>query len=466
VGADLDTIQRGAAPAVRRRIPSRASAWLRARSPSARVGLAVLGIGITVSVAQGGRWLAPLLERKPTQNAEAYQFYLRGREYERTGPIGAADTLYRHALALDAGFALARARLALVHLTETPRAEDARLEQARLEATEALRMRPGLADAHFALGLYWQRRNDHNRALAELDKARTGFERSGALYAAIGASYRALGRWEEAVVAFERALQLDPANIIYAPSLAITYGRLRRYGESTRLWSRYMALTPDAYHLMLIKGWSYVRWDGTSDTLAALLQRMPPDLDHRGMVTFSRVYVARLRRRPADALAALAASRHVVSEDDMLYAPHSILRGRAYHDLGDSARARAQYDSARAMLEDSVAVHPNDSRLHIALGMAFAGLGRREDAIRSAQRAMALAPITEDVVRATCFMGGAAEIFAFLGEKDAALGLLDQLLGMPAGREASVALLRVDPAYDRLRDDPRFERMLQRHTTS
>jgi len=79
---------------------------------------------------------------------------------------------------------------------------------------------------------------------------------------------------------------------------------------------------------------------------------------------------------------------------------------------------------------------------------------------------MALAPISEDVVRATCFMGGAAEIFAYLGENDAALGLLDQLLQMPAGREASVPLLRVDPAYDRLRDDPRFEQMLRRYSAN
>ena len=76
---------------------------------------------------------------------------------------------------------------------------------------------------------------------------------------------------------------------------------------------------------------------------------------------------------------------------------------------------------------------------------------------------MELAPISADIARATCFMGGAAEIFAYLGENDAAIRLLDQLLRMPAGREASVPLLRVDPAYDRLRDDPRFQQMLRRY---
>jgi tetratricopeptide (TPR) repeat protein len=178
------------------------------------------------------------------------------------------------------------------------------------------------------------------------------------------------------------------------------------------------------------------------------------------------VYVARLRRRPADALAALAASKHSVSEDDMLYAPHSLLRGLAYASLGDSSAARAQFDATRVMMEDSVAAHPNDSRLYIALGMALAGLDRREDAVRAARRAMALAPISSDVVLATCAMGGAAEVFAYAHENDAALQLLDQLLGMPAGREASVPLLRADPAFDHIRDDPRFEQMLKRHSGS
>jgi serine/threonine-protein kinase len=150
----------------------------------------------------------------------------------------------------------------------------------------------------------------------------------------------------------------------------------------------------------------------------------------------------------------------------MLYRPQSLMRGMAYADLGDSTRAVVQFDSARAMMEDSLAAHPTDPRLHIALGMALAGLGRRTDAIRAAERAMELAPIASDVTRATCFMGGAAEIFASLGETDSALRLLDELLRLPAGREASVPLLRMDPAYDRLRDDPRFEQMLRRYGTN
>ena len=467
VAADLDAVRRGATPVMDRRRSKRALRWLRARS--ARVGpvRSRAAVGIVVSVAVAATVLARRLpEDRPTANAAAYEFYVRGREYERTDRLTLADTLYRRALSLDSTFALARARLALVHLKDSVGIDDARLEQAREGAMAALRTQPSLPDAHYTLGVYWQRLNDHTRALAEFAMTGDGFDEPGALHAAMGVSYRSLGRWEEAVAELERALRLDPRNIAYAPSLALTYGRLRRYRESQRIWSRFYALTPDAYSYMLIKGWAYTRSDGTTDTLAAALQRIPAGFDNRGMVTFSRVSLARFRRRPEDALEALAASRHTVSEDDMLFRPHSLLRGVAYADLGDATRAAAEFDTARVMMEDSVAAHPNDPRLHIALGMALAGAGRRSDAIRAAERAMELAPISVDIVRATCFMGGAAEIYAWVGENDSALRLLDQLLRLPAGREASVPLLRIDPAYDRLRDDPRFEQMLQRYATN
>ena len=466
VAADIAAIQRGATPTFRRAIPNRASVWLRTRSRRVKAAVAVLAVGIVLAAPAVARLARPLLLGRPTRNADAYEFYLRGREYERTGPVGVADTLYRRALALDSGFALARARLALVQMTDSLRLDEARLEQGRKEATAALRTQPGLADAHFALGLYWQARRDHDRAVAEFAKARGGVTDPGALHVALGVSYTSLGQWEEAVAELERALQLDPRNIVYAPALALTYTRMRRYRETARTWSRYIALTPNAYTQMLIKGYTFTRWQGTSDTLAAALERIPPDWDGRGMATFARVYVARLRRRPADALAALAASRETVSQDQMVYRPFSLLRGMAYGATGDSITARAHYDTARAMMEDSVAAHPTDSRLYIALGMSLAGLGRRADAIRAAERAMELAPISGDIARATCFMGGAAEIFASLGENDAAIRLLDRLLELPAGREASVPLLRVDPAYDRLQNDRRFQEMLQRHATN
>lgn len=458
VAVDLDSIQRGAKPVFRKRVSLVAAGWKKKK-----VALLAAGMIATIGIVA---WFArPLRESEPTQNADAYQFYLRGREYEESGPLAAADTLYRRALTLDPDFALARAHLALVHLSHTLRPEEARLAQGKAEAIAALRTQPGLADAHYALGLYWQRHDLNERALAEFRLARRGMNKTAAFHKSMGTSYRSLGMWEEAVTEYELVRELDPRDVSHAPLLALTYGRLRRYRESQNTWARFIALNPDAYWAMIVKGYSVVRSDGTADTLAAALRRIPAESDDHGMTTFARFTLARLQRRPQDELAVLAVSQHGVSEDDMLFRPLSLLRGQAYEDAGNGTMARVQFENARAMMEDSVAEHPGDPRLQIGLGMALAGVGRKADAIRAARRAMAVAPLSKDVVVATCNMGGAAEIFAYLGENDAAISLLEQLMRMPAGREASVPLLRIDPAFDRLRSDPRFQRMLQRYAT-
>lgn len=460
VAADLDAIARGATATFRRPVAQRTALWLRTRPRRVKAGLAVGALAVMASFAAGTGMLA---QNKPTENAQAYQFYLRGRQYEETNRMADADTLYKRALALDPGFALARARLALVLMSYSPRPDRARLEQGRQEATTALRTQPDLAEAHYAIGLYWRSLNQLERALASFERARKGLRKSSVLHADIGRTYRNLGRWDEAVKALEHALELDPTNIGVAPTLAITYGRMRRYREAQAMWGRYIAVTPDAYGAMIIKGHSAVRWQGTSDTLAAAVKRIPADWDSDGMGTFARVSLARLQRNPQRILSALAASRSTVSEDDMLFRPHSLLRAFAYSSLGEVARAAVNYDSARVMLEDSIKVNPGDFRLHIALGFAMSGLNRKEEAVRAAQRAMALAPVSANVVTATCAMGSAAEILAAVGENGMAIELLDRLLSMPAGREASVPFLRVDPAYDPLRSDPRFEAMLKKY---
>ena len=104
--------------------------------------------------------------------------------------------------------------------------------------------------------------------------------------------------------------------------------------------------------------------------------------------------------------------------------------------------------------------------MRIALGLAYAGLRRRADAMREARTATEIVPLTESTPIATAFMGGAVEIYARLGEADAALELIEMLLAMPAGREISVPLLRVDPVYDKLRSDPRFNALLDRFSRS
>jgi tetratricopeptide (TPR) repeat protein len=379
--------------------------------------------------------------------------------------IRVAQSLYWRARELDPAFAVARARLALTHMYSALHYDSApsRREQARLEAETALRLQPRLPEAHEALMLYWAfDGKDTVRSLEELRLALEGSPDSANLHVTLGIAYRKLGRWDDAVRELDHAMRLEPRNPWPALEAAHTFSRLRRYGESIRAWDRVLALVPEDRIGQLIRGYVYLRWTGSADTLAAALGRMPVGWDQNGMGTWARFQVLRVQRRPADALAMLNSSRRPVSEDAVIYRPLVLHQAQTHQALGQRERARSAFEAARALLADSLAAHPDDPRMRISLGVVLVGLGRKEDAAREARRAMELVPLSRNSMSAPSYMGGAAEIFASMGEIDAALELLELLLAMPAGREVSVPLLRVEPAYDRLRSDPRFDQLLER----
>ncbi len=408
----------------------------------------------------------------------AYDLYLKGRAAQlragsggATGSSGAeflklAQSYFARAREIDRNFAEARAHLALTQLALA--GEDrtsTRRDHARFEAEAALRSRPGMSEAHEALSRYWMLRGDRANAAAEAERALAGRPHAPHLHILLGMNYRNLARWEEALTALERASRLDPRNRVAHRQAALTYGRIRRYREGIAHWDRMITMDSarDPFP-QIIRGYSYLRL-GIVDSLDAAISRIPLAPDAGGMTTYARYIVHRIRGRHAQLLAVLDSARLPVSSDSLVYLPVTLMRAQTFESMGDAARARANYEAVRSLLEDSVAVHPRDARMRIALGLAYAGLGRRADAIREARSATEIVPLTESSPIATAFMGGAVEIYARLGEADAALDLIEMLLAMPAGREISVPLLRVDPVYDKLRRDPRFSALLDRLST-
>jgi tetratricopeptide (TPR) repeat protein len=260
--------------------------------------------------------------------------------------------------------------------------------------------------------------------------------------------------------AFERASRLDRQGGPAHYDAALTYGRLRRYEEAIAHWDRVIAkdTTGDPFP-RIIRGYSYLRL-GDVDSLDAAIRRIPLSPDAGGMTTYARFTAHRIRGRNAEALALLDSARHAISSDALVYRPVSLMRAQTLERIGDTATARASYEAARSLLEDSVAAHPQDGRLRVSLGLAYAGLGQREEAMREARAAAEVMPVAESSPTATAYLGGALEIYARLGDADAAFDMLDILLAMPAGREISVPLLRLDPDFDRLRGDPRFEALV------
>ena len=134
------------------------------------------------------------------------------------------------------------------------------------------------------------------------------------------------------------------------------------------------------------------------------------------------------------------------------------LAGLIYGFMGEPERARASYESARGVLEREVEIRPNDSRIHSSLGLVYAALRRREEAIREAKLGMEMMPVSEDALRGAQRIDDLASTYRFLGEYDAALDMMEYELSIPARMSAS--LMRIDPSWDPVRDYPRFEALM------
>lgn len=416
--------------------------------------------------------------RPPTTNARAYDLYLRGRYAELSGlqrnalapmPVEnmrRAQALYAQARTLDPAFAAARARLAVTHMFSAGSYDttQARVDQARVEAEAALRLDPRLSDSQEALSAYWSRQGNEQRAIEELESALRSAPNNVSLLLALGMRYVVTGRWEDGIALTNRALRLDPRNPRAAWQAATSYGRMRRSPEAMRAFNQLIDISPDDHEVKVIKGQSYLRWKGSPDTLSEMLRRIPADWDDRGMATYGRYTALRVERRFRDALSMLDRSRSDLSRDGLVYHPKSLMRAELYHALGDDRRARLYYTEAVAVMSDSSMAHPKDASIHAALGLAYAGLGRKRRAIDEVQQAMDLVRVSRNSRNATAFMGLAVEVFGRVGERDRAFEMIELMLSMPSGREVTIPFLRVWPGFDPLRGDPRLDQLIARFT--
>ena len=443
---------------------------------------AAVGSAATTVLAKIGSTIpAPMRERigRPlTPSARAYDLYLRGRYAELSGTprtsvgtmseenIGLAQALYVQARSLDPGFARARARLALSHIFSagTYDTTQARREQARLEAEAALRLDSLLPEAHEALAAYWTRAGNAARAVEVLERGLRLTPNDVGSMLVLAQAYLMAGRADDAHPLLDRAMRLDPRNPLAAWRAAMTYGRHGRKAEAMKALDRVMEISPDDHEVRLIQGHGYIRWKGSTEYLDAALQKIPADWDTRGMATYARYTVFRIEGRYREALAILGKSEGVISRDGLVYYPASLMLADIHAALGENADARRFYQRAIGALSDSSAAHPEDASIHAALGLAYAGLGRKTAAIREAERAMDIASRARNGVGSTAYMGLAVETFARVGEIDRAVKLIELLLSMPSGREASLAYLRIWPGFDPLRKDRRFNELLDRYT--
>jgi TolB-like protein/DNA-binding SARP family transcriptional activator len=428
----------------------------------------VAAVGATLTGVE-----AASIARAPTENPEAYLLYLQGLEYmRRPGRTHQnweiAQSFYEQAVALDSTFALAWAALAETHGTTFWLRYDpspSRLVWLRGAAETAVRFAPDLPQAHQALGtMHYRAHRDWESALGEYQIALEGLPNDSRLVELVGAVHRRLGNWTEVLEAFRQIMALDPRNVNVMRDLGgNTFRFLRRYPEALEWYDRALALAPELAEAHMQRGWTWIVWHGSLDSLAAALDRVPSNAE-RGPYGSSDAWQAlRLhwQRQPDSLLALLRRTPERVFEAQESHLPRSLYFGWAHQLKEDTSAARAAFDSACIHLDSVLVVLPHDWTVHAARGLALAGLGRSEEAREEAAWLEESPIYREDAYSWAGLAELRAMILAGIGDADPALVEIERLLAGPS--PLSVHTLRLDPRWDPIREHPRFKALLARY---
>jgi TolB-like protein/Tfp pilus assembly protein PilF len=411
---------------------------------------------------------------KPTQNADAYVFYLRANQIYRNPDTllkdyKTAEELYSQAIDFDPNFALAHARLASVcaeifHYYEPTENWSAK---ARAEAETALRLQPNLAEAHFALGqcIYWMDR-DYDRALDQFEIASRLSPSNADAARLIAAVERRKGKWQEALVAYENVAKLDPQNPHTVLELLQTETSMRRWEDAARWADRLRVMVPTSVVAKIQRGYIDFWWKGDIHLLKSLVSQVPVGFDPDGSVTAARWEAAMLQRDYAAARNVLQSS----SANQLSYAtaglsPKIFFEGCTYLAQGDNASAQKAFEQARPDFEVAVKEAPESAERHANLGWLYALMGRENEAIAEGQRAVELKPESKDAVVGPLMNGYLALIYARAGENDLAIPLIERLLKTPGAVDSADYSITVNDLkyrweWDPLRKDPRFQKLI------
>lgn len=408
------------------------------------------------------------LTDKPTQNAAAYDAYLRGLSIEHSdysyGSYAQAARAYVQATKLDPKFAIAWARLGVIRsflyfngvdpVENTP-------DSVKEAADRAMALAPETGESWIAVGAYRYRvQRDFAAALTAYQEALKRLPNNSFVYQYLGIVQRRLGQWQEAEVNYKKALELDPRDVGLLNDMGNEfYYYLRRFDDGYAMLERAQQLAPDSASTLANKV-NLLQAQGRLEEADKELARIPPDatdywvVNARGNQALykrrydeaAKIYERKINARPAD------------QPLDFFDKAFLVNLGYCYEWMGQSDEARRVFTRAVQVIKPTpeTVVGPDANGTPTILALAYAGLGEKEKALAQAQQA--LKDYSSDAVFKPSAEITLAQVQAHFGDLDPAIAALPHLLEVPAG--LNIATLKLDPLWDPLRKDPRFQKLL------
>jgi TolB-like protein/Tfp pilus assembly protein PilF len=412
------------------------------------------------------------IEERPTKDLAAYDLYLRAKELIYDSDINPSRRRENHfravqlldqAVARDPAFLLAHCQLAYAHdeiyvfnfdHTET------RLALAEASVRAAARLLPDSGETHLAQAIhfYWGYLS-YDRAREELAKAQPALPNNTRIFWILGLINRREGRWDEAIWNLERAVDLDPRNANGIIELGSTYSWLRKYEESIAIYNRALALEPRSIKLRTNPGRVVIQAEADTAPLRAVVNTIEAEgASSAAEVSDISFQLALRERDPAAAARALASIPSEGTDSSGFHFPHAWYEGFLAKLRQDAPAARSAFMAARSETEKIVRAQPRNVGSLAMLALIDAELGDKEKAIQEGRTACDMLPPTKDAAIGVVLITNLAGIYALAGEKDLAVKQLEIVSKLPCG--PSYGELRLDPEWDALRGDPRFEKVV------